>query len=72
MRMTISVRLISSEKITLVMPCFTEHDRAKSSPSVELWVGIIDRLGQVHVVRVVDLDTAHRDARHRTNIDNEP
>ena len=27
MRMTISVRLISSEKMTLVMPCFTEHDR---------------------------------------------
>ena len=42
-RMMISVLLISSEKIALVMPCFTEHDRAKSRPRVELWVGIIDR-----------------------------
>ena len=42
-RMTISVLLISSENTALVMPCLTEQDRAKSSPSVELCVGIIDR-----------------------------
>ncbi len=35
-RMTISDLLISSENTTLVRPCFTEHDLAKSSPSVDL------------------------------------
>ena len=34
-RMAISVRLISSEKIALVMPCLMLADRAKSSPSVD-------------------------------------
>ena len=33
-RMTISDLLISSENTALVMPCLTEQDRAKSSPSV--------------------------------------
>src|ERR687893_355891 len=33
-RMTISDLLISRENTTLVRPCFTEHDLAKSSPSV--------------------------------------
>ena len=42
-RMTISDLLISSENTALVMPCFTEQERAKSSPSVELCVGTIER-----------------------------
>ena len=41
--MVISVRLISSEKMTLVSWCLIEAARAMSRPSVELWVGIIDR-----------------------------
>ncbi len=35
-RMTISLRLISSEKMTLVRPCLMEADRARSSPRVDL------------------------------------
>ena len=35
-RMTISDLLISRENTALVMPCLTEQDRAKSSPSVIL------------------------------------
>ncbi len=34
-RMTISDLLISSENTALVRPCFTEQDRAKSSPRVD-------------------------------------
>ena len=40
--MVISLRLISSEKMTAVRPCLIAADRAMSSPSVELCVGIID------------------------------
>ena len=42
-RMVISLRLISREKITLVMRCLIAADRQKSSPRVELCVGIIER-----------------------------
>jgi hypothetical protein len=45
-RMVISLRLISSEKITDAMLCLIDAARARSSPSVELWVGIIDRLAR--------------------------
>ena len=45
-RMVISDLLISSEKITEVSPCLIEHAREKSSASVELCVGIIDRLAR--------------------------
>ena len=31
------------KKITLVIECFTEHDRTKSNPRVELCVGTIAR-----------------------------
>ncbi|SID49361.1 Uncharacterised protein [Mycobacteroides abscessus subsp. abscessus] len=41
--MTISVLLISSEKMTLGSWCLIEHERTKSKPSVELWVGIMAR-----------------------------
>ena len=34
-RMTISLRLISSENTALVRPCLTEQERAKSRPSVD-------------------------------------
>ncbi len=40
-RMVISLRLISSEKTHEVRPCLIEAERAKSRPSVELWVGIM-------------------------------
>ena len=42
-RMTISVRLISREKMTLAIPCLTEHERMKSMLSVELCVGTMAR-----------------------------
>ena len=41
--MVISFRLISSEKMHVAMLCLIAADRAMSSPSVELCVGIIDR-----------------------------
>jgi len=34
-RMTISLRLISREKMTLPMPCLMEQDRTQSRPSVD-------------------------------------
>ena len=49
-RMVISVRLISSEKITLVRPCLIDAARAMSRPRVELWVGIIASTGEVQMV----------------------
>ncbi len=42
-RMTISDLLISREKMTLAIRCLIEHDRKKSSTSVELCVGTIPR-----------------------------
>ena len=42
-RMVISLRLISSEKMQVAMLFLIAADRAMSSPSVELWVGIIAR-----------------------------
>ena len=42
-RITISDLLISSEKMTLASRCLIEHDRMKSSPSVDLCVGTIPR-----------------------------
>jgi hypothetical protein len=45
-RMTISVLLISSEKMTLAIRFLIEHDRMKSKPSVELWVGTMALLAR--------------------------
>ena len=42
-RMTISLRLISREKMTLARPCLMDAARAMSTPSVELCVGTIER-----------------------------
>ena len=58
--MVISVRLISSEKMTEVMLCLIDADRAMSSPRVELWVRDHRATGEVEVVVAVDLDAAHR------------
>ena len=44
--MVISLRLISSENTTDVMPCLIDADRTMSIPIVELWVGIMDRLAR--------------------------
>ena len=42
-RMVISLRLISSEKMQVAMLFLMAADRAMSRPSVELWVGTIER-----------------------------
>ena len=70
-RMVISLRLISSEKIARRHACLIAADRAMSSPSVELWVGIIAAAGEVELVGVVDLHAAHRHAGDPAHVDDE-
>ena len=70
-RMVISLRLISSVKITVVTPCLTAATAQSPGPGWSCGSGSRSA-GQVHVVGVIDLDTAHRDARHRADIGDEP
>ena len=63
-RMVISLRLISSEKITLARSCLI----GGGAGEVQREGGVVRRhhraAGQVEVVGVVDLDAADRDAGH--------
>ena len=45
-RMTISGLLISNENTMLGIRFLIEHDRKKSRPRVELWVGTMARLAR--------------------------
>ena len=70
-RMTISDLLISSEKMTLAMPVLDRARPQKVQPKRRVVRRNHRLAGQVHVVGVVDLDTAHGNAVDRADVDDE-
>ena len=71
-RMVISLRLISSEKMQVAMLFLMAARPGDVQPQRRV-VGRHHRAaGQVEVVGVVDLDAAHRHARHPAYVDDVP